>query len=155
MPYTEVIPIYDTARQEKLEQVIRYYTIADVVNGREVDRLRVEWWAKDGVRDYAENDSGELVLVGERGHFVVPGTVEVDGEETEVAGKGVWGRLPWIEIRANRERKPLLNRIKSLQDAYNLLSSKLTNDEIDLVALFGLFRGTAEKRLPRFGRNWS
>lgn len=58
IPAEEVIPIYDTSLQENLEAIIRYYTVE--VNDEE--RIRVEWWTRDTVTFYIQNDSGDFVL---------------------------------------------------------------------------------------------
>lgn len=58
IPAEEIIPIYDTSLQENLEAILRYYLVE--VNGKE--RIRVEWWTRDTVTFYIQQDSGEFVL---------------------------------------------------------------------------------------------
>lgn len=145
LPAEQIIAIYDTAYEAELREVVRYYKIKSIRFGSERELKRVEWWKADGVAFYTESETGDFVLDRLPDNAPNPAphwyeaTVLEDGAEG-LAGK-VFGRVPFVEINSGKKRAGLLDRIKGLQDAYNLLSSKLTNDEIDLVSLFWVIQG--------------
>jgi len=140
-----IIPVHDTEYQDEIVEFLRYYPITVIQNGREYKRRRVEWWDSEKVTYYLEDNTGNFVLESVKEgtnpapHWFESVILGTDAEP-EITGRS-WGVAPIIEVKANEDRTPFLNRIKGLQDAYNLLSSKLTNDSIDLVALFWIIRG--------------
>ena len=114
----EVVPIWETSRQNKLESLVRYYNV-------EVDdeeRIRVEYWKDDVVIYYVQNDAGQLVYddifvdEAEQGHFVV------NDQEA------VWGRVPFIPFKNNRQMKSDLNYYKELIDSYDKNVSDRDNE---------------------------
>ena len=58
-PAEEVIPFYDSVCQKELVELIRYYSVAVVADGKETLRKKVEWWTKDDVTYYEESAGGE------------------------------------------------------------------------------------------------
>ena len=146
LPAEEVIAVYDTAYQTEIREFLRYYKIAVMRNNNVRHVNRVEWWTADDVTYFIEDDSGEYSIEqfpdGQSNpapHWQETMILDASGDATVTARS--WGRVPLIEIVGDKTRSSLLRRIKGLQDAYNLLSSKLTNDEIDLVALFWVIQG--------------
>lgn len=138
----EIIPIYDTNYQDQIVEFLRYYKVTEIKNGRERQKTRVEWWTAEQITYYLEDDTGNFML--ESGDNPIAHwreAIKLSGEESPEVIDRSWGRVPLIEVRANDEKLPFLNSIRGLQDAYNILSSKLTNDSIDLVALYWIIRG--------------
>ena len=141
----KIIPVYDTAYESELLEVVRYYDITVVRFNNEIKIKRVEWWTDHDVTYYIQDESGDFVvenlapLPNPAPHFVEEQILEGSQETTSVAGS--WGRVPFVEIVADQSKTSLLKRIKGRQDAYNHLSSKLANDEIDLVSLFWVVQG--------------
>lgn len=118
MDAREVIPIWETSRQKKVQAVIRYYNV-------EVDdeeRFRVEYWKDDVVTYYLQNEAGRLELdttfvdEPEQGHFVV-------GDQ-----EAVWGRVPFIPFKNNREMISDLTYYKELIDSYDKNVSDRDNE---------------------------
>ena len=134
----ELRPFFDTSLQKKLTDMIRYYSITVIVKGEEKQRKKVEWWTAKDVSYYTENDEGEFICDRRRPHWY--DTTAVDGVETERVESG-WGRVPFIPLFNNSIHAGDLENIKGLQDAYNLISSASTNNQIDLVELYWLIQG--------------
>ena len=142
-PAEEVIPFYDSVYQKELVELIRYYSVAVVADGKETLRKKVEWWTKDDVTYYEESESGEYILDLARSpnpsaHWYRITTA--NGLVTRREPHG-WGRVPFIPLYNNGRHASDLTRIKGLQDAYNLISSASTNNQIDLVELYWIVQG--------------
>lgn len=142
IPAEEVIPIYDTSLQENLEAILRYYLVE--VNGK--DRIRVEWWTRDAVTFYIQNDSGEYVLD--------------DTESTNPdshyyyndIGYG-WGKVPFIEFPNNQERYSDLKYYKELADNYDLNVSDLANNLSEIQEIITILKGYEGTKLDEFYEN--
>lgn len=52
-----------------------------------------------------------------------------------------WGRVPFLLLKNNRNSTTDLEHIKGLIDAYDLISSKGTNNFLDLVELYWVIYG--------------
>ncbi|MEA5082710.1 MAG: phage portal protein [Lachnospiraceae bacterium] len=143
VPATEIIPIYDTQHQSELIEVIRYYDIT-VVNGKEkVLRKKVEWWTKDDVTFYAEDENGKYLPDNSYSMNPMPHWFDLssfDGKETVTKAHG-WGRVPFVVLENNARRISDLQKVKGLIDAYDLISSQGTNDLLDLVTLYWSIQG--------------
>lgn len=143
IPAEEVIPFYDTAYQEELTELIRYYAVAVINNGKEELRKKVEWWTPTQVTYYEETEKGDYILDMARKpnpHAHWYNITTVDGLEKSVEPLS-WGRVPFIPLFNNSRHTGDLSRIKSLQDAYNMISSASTNNQIDLVELYWTVQG--------------
>ena len=129
VPAEEIIAIYDEEYQQELREVIRYYDIKVLDEGREKTKRRVEWWTAEDVTYLQEKSCG---------HWAV--TALLDGEETETEQHG-WGRVPFIPLRNNEKELTDLQLVKGLIDAYDLVSSEGTNNLLDLVDLYWVIQG--------------
>ncbi|NLI90185.1 MAG: phage portal protein [Epulopiscium sp.] len=142
IPAEEVIPIYDTSLQENLEGIIRYYLME--VNGEE--RIRVEWWTRDKVTFYLENDKGDFDLdtSEERNpdyHFYY-----------NDKGYG-WGKVPFIEFPNNEKRVSDLKFYKELIDNYDMNVSDLSNNLEEIQEVITILRGYEGVDLAEFNEN--
>lgn len=138
VPAEEIIAVYDEVYEQEIREVIRYYDIRVLENGREKTKRRVEWWTADSVTYFAENNSGEFLQERETGHWTV--TELLDGEEKQTAAHG-WGRVPFIPLRNNDKEMTDLQLVKGLIDAYDHISSEGTNSLLDLVDLYWVIQG--------------
>lgn len=142
IPAEEIIPIYDTSLQENLEAVLRYYLVE--VNGK--DRIRVEWWTRDMVTFYIQDDSGEYILD--------------DTEESNPdshyyyndMGYG-WGKVPFIEFPNNEERNSDLKFYKELIDSYDLNVADLANNLEEIQEIIMILKGYESTDLSVFNEN--
>ena len=81
VPAEELIVCYDAVHQEEMTDVIRYYDIKVLEDGKEHLRRQVEWWTKDDVTYFSENSQGEFLQKKQVPHWLV--TKEENGEEVE------------------------------------------------------------------------
>ncbi|MCF6464192.1 phage portal protein [Clostridium sp. Cult1] len=142
IPAEEVIPIYDTSLQENLEVVLRYYLVE--VNGKE--RIRVEWWTRETVTFYIQDNSGDFVLDDTENpnpdhHFYY-----------NDIGYG-WTKVPFIEFPNNEERLSDLKFYKELIDSYDLNISDLANNLEEVQEIIMVLKGYEGESLAEFKEN--
>ena len=144
IPAQEVIAFYDAQYQEIIEALIRFYSISIVQSGgKNTERKRVEWWTAEDVTYYVEDDNGNFVLDSSVEYNPAPhfwnihylNSIQVERQPHS------WGKVPFVELRNNSTSSSDLEMIKGLQDAYNLISSTSTNNQIDLVELYWMIQG--------------
>lgn len=151
VPAGEVIAFYDSARQRTLEDVVRVYMFDVVSGGQSVKRHKIEWWTDHDVTFYVEDENGNYMLdpvfpVNPAPHWF--NVTSTDGMEVSREDAN-WGRVPFIPLRNNDyefsdlggEKNGHGFGIKSLIDAYNMISSASTNNQIDLVELYWIIQG--------------
>ena len=153
-PAEECILIYDTNYQDTLQQVIRYYTITETIDGRKYLRQRVEWWTAQEVCYYIQNENQLYLLDSSVAHNPAPHWWEVlrrDGVQVRREPHH-WGRVPFVVLENNAERSSDLTPVKGLMDAYDLLSSDGTNNFLDLVDLYWVIQGYGGEAAGAIGR---
>ncbi|MDP4109766.1 MAG: phage portal protein, partial [Bacillota bacterium] len=138
VPAQGCIPLYDTQYQKELIEMIRYYEISVVKPGSEMIRKHVEWWTARDVSHYHEDEDGEYILEYRLPHWF--GVTSIDEREVKREAHG-WGKVPFIPLYNNSRAQSDLMRNKGLIDAYNLISSSSTNNQVDLVELYWLIQG--------------
>lgn len=142
IPAEEIIPIYDTSLQENLEAVLRYYLVE--VNGK--DRIRVEWWTRETVTFYIQDDSGDFIL-----DDTEPRKPEYHFYYNDI-GYG-WGKVPFIEFPNNEERNSDLKFYKELIDNYDLNVSDLANNLEEIQEIIMILKGYESTNLSEFKEN--
>lgn len=142
IPAEEVIPIYDTSLQENLEAILRYYLVQ--VNGK--DRIRVEWWTRETVTFYIQDDSGDFIL----------DDTESKNPDSHYYYNDVgygWGKVPFIEFPNNQERHSDLKFYKELIDEYDLNVSDLANNLAEVQEVITILKGYEGTDLAEFKEN--
>lgn len=124
----QCIPIYDTAFQKELVQLIRYYKIKVNEAGQEHDRYKVEWYYPDKVEIYQEQKDGKFALEDSKTHFMMYNS---KNKAATLKGQS-WGRVPFIELRNNTNKYTDLRFIKSLIDDYDRGASDFSNNLEDI-----------------------
>ena len=124
----QCIPIYDTAFQKELVQLIRYYKIKVNEAGAEHDRYKVEWYYPDKVEIYQEQKDGKFALEDSKAHFMMYNS---KNKQATIKGQS-WGRVPFIELRNNTNKYTDLRFIKSLIDDYDRGASDFSNNLEDI-----------------------
>jgi len=110
----EVIPYYADERRTVLEMAVRHFQQISYegINPRVVDKVEV--YFPDRI-EYYDYTNGALVPDVSRG---------ISGQYMAINGAGYnWGQVPIIPFKYNQTEKPLISKIKSLQDAINRLQS--------------------------------
>lgn len=148
----EIIAFWDSDHQQVLEELIRYYTYEVVINGKTAERYKVEWWTKNDVTYYIQNEYGNYSLDPSYPLNPMPhwwSITTLDGAEINRVAHS-WGRVPFVPLHNNSDDISDLGGqdgdgrpkgIKSLIDAYDMISSRSTNDQIDLVSLYWIIQG--------------
>lgn len=109
----EIIPVWVDKDHTELDYVIRVYS--DVKEEEDFQYIKkVEVYTKEGVKYYEY--SGSLVKTEEKSYMSVK-----DKHFN-------WKKLPIIPFKVNSEEQPLLDRVKSIQDAINEVMSDYKND---------------------------
>lgn len=142
-PAEECILIYDTNYEDTLLQVIRYYNITQIKDGKKHIRKKVEWWTDKDVTYYMQDEEEMYLLDSSLSYNPAPHwweSVLRDGAEVRKEPHH-WGRVPFVVLENNRERSNDLMPVKGLIDAYDLLSSDGTNNFLDLVDLYWVIQG--------------
>ena len=91
VPAEEIIAIYDEEYQQELREVIRYYDIKVLDEGREKTKRRVEWWTAEDVTYFTENGDGEF-FAGEK--------LRTLGGDGTSGWRGNRNRTAWLGARA-------------------------------------------------------
>jgi SPP1 family phage portal protein len=137
IPPMQCLPIFDSKYQRELMYMIRYYKYDLVVDGKTMQRYKVEWWDKEKVTYYAQNEQKKYALDPDAG--INPAwnwttVVTAQGKQVETVNSG-WGRVPFIALPNNSEWRTDLMPIKPLIDAYDMVKSGWINDIEDFASL--------------------
>ena len=115
-PY-EILPIWKDEEHNELDFVIRIYSSPEFVAGREVIVEYAEVYDKDKITRYKVE--GSLLVKKEEAHYLT------DSENTAYS----WhNKVPIVAFKYNDDEIPLINKVKSLQDAINELLSDYNNN---------------------------
>ena len=115
---TEILPLWKDCEHTELNYAVRYYSVQEPMSIATVEK--VEIFTSEGIEYYTWN-----------GHLV-PDTkppeayntiIYTDQLQKRVTLGANWGRIPLIPFKANADETPLLNRVKSIQDAINTVMS--------------------------------
>ena len=141
IPREQSIPIYDQHYQEEIVGFIRFYPVW--VNDKE--RIRAEWWTKEDVTYYIQQDSGIYELEdldrNPDSHFYYNGN-----------GYG-WGKVPFVGFANNEEKYSDLKYYKEIIDIYDLVVSDMANDLVDIQKMLYVLRGYQGTSLAEFMTN--
>lgn len=111
----ELCPGWADSEHTDLDYAIRIYEIEgyDDLNQPKIFE-KAEIYTKGGVYDF-DLVEGKLLKTGERKNFF-----SQDGFYN-------WVRIPLVPFRYNEDEIPLINKVKSIQDAINLIKSNFQN----------------------------
>lgn len=136
----EIIPIWEDKLHTWLQGFIRFYKTLDYEDN---ETQIVEYYHMWGIDRYEEL-RGELILREQEPYFMV-------GDEI-----GNWGRIPLVYFRMDEQEHPLLNRVKTLQDAINSILSKfmdsMDEDSRNTILVLKNIGGHNEQDLKRIRR---
>lgn len=109
----EIIPIFKDAEHTELEQVIRIYKDNKYYGNEDVEHIEI--YTKENVKHYLLSN-GRI------------DKLEIEDSYIKMNEKGYhWGKIPIIFFRNSPEERPLLNKVKTLQDGLNELYSDFKN----------------------------
>ena len=120
-PY-ELIPGWKDSEHTKLDYAIRIYETIYVQKTKESIIQHVELYAPEGIY-YFTYEGGKLVPNDDKpfeNYFTI---TDIDGKEQGYN----WTKIPLIPLKYNNKEIPLIKKVKSLQDALNLIESNFIN----------------------------
>jgi len=148
----EVIPVWETSKQDKLDAVLRYYFVW--VNNKE--RIRAEWWTKDTVTYYIQDDTGKFVL-DDTGNEVSTSEEEINiSPSSHYYFNGVghgWGAVPFIPFKNNEELSTDLQDYKKLIDIYDKIYADGANNIEEIQDVIWILKNYAGQDLEEFQDN--
>ena len=113
----QVIPCWADEEHTILDYAIRIYPVVYYEGKNEKEVLKIEIYEEKGITKLLK-DGGKIYPDGTdwQGPYFYSNKQPLG-----------WDKIPLIPFRANRNELPLLKRVKSLQDALNLMLSNYTN----------------------------
>jgi len=143
-PAEEVIPVYESALQKNLEAVLRYYSVKR--DGK--SRYRAEWWTRENVTVYIEDNDGGFILDAAEPENPSP---HYKNGNTPYG----WGKVPFIEFPNNSFRANDLEVNKTLVDEYDEAFSDFANSNADIQEIIMILKGYESTDLATFRQNLS
>lgn len=117
----EILPFWSDEEHTILESAIRLYTVEGYDGRTPITIDKVEYYTKDGIQRYLWlND--ELVEDVEN-----PSSSYIVAETAEGVIPMNWENIPLIPLKFNDSEKPLIKRVKTLQDGINKMISNALN----------------------------
>lgn len=131
-----VIPLWADADHTILDAVIYKYIIEVYKDGEKKKERHVDYYTNEGVYRYVLDDvTGKLERVGSRSDPPVPyfslRRAQKDDKDNIIGYETVpfvWGKLPFIPFKYDPDEQSLLERIKTLVDNYDKVSSEIANN---------------------------
>lgn len=117
-PY-EILPFWEDDEQTKLNMFARIYDIQKYEKNNTKILTRVELYTKKGIQYYILQDE-KLILDNQNGFT----PYLIDEKNTPF----YWNNIPIIPFKANSKQIPLIQRVKTLQDALNTIRSDFMNN---------------------------
>lgn len=144
-PY-EVLPFWKDAEHTELDCVVRVYPV-EIYRGRKLEIVeKVEIFTDEGIERY-DLSNGYLSEDTDR-----PKDAYMYRDDQPFN----WNRIPIIPFKYNTREIPLLNKVKGLQDALNMMESDLLNnmqeDNRNTILVIKNYEG---QNLAEFRRNLS
>jgi len=118
LPATEILPFWKDAEHTELNYAVRFYSVQEPMSVSTVEK--VEIFTEEGIEYYIWN--GHLIP-DNRPPESYNTIIYTDQLQQRVEIGASWGRIPLIPFKANAEEVPILNRVKSIQDAINSIMS--------------------------------
>ncbi len=112
----EILPFWSDDEHTQLDAAARVYRQEAYEGTTKKIIIRVEWYKPEGVQKFIY----EAGVLKPESEGINPYIIVGDGETAEGY---TWGRVPLVAFKANDCELPLIKRVKSLQDALNLLLS--------------------------------
>lgn len=122
-----IIPIWNMYDKNKLDALIRFYTIELIDENGDVDEIeKIEVWYEDRIEFYV-NDGKTVILDSEE--YIKRGIKDEEpcGHFSIGGNQFTWGTIPFVCFRNNRVEANDLSFIKDLVDNYDLSRSDVAN----------------------------
>ena len=139
IPAYQIIPFYNEEDENELDYAIRVYTVTEYTGQSEEEVEKVELYTKEGIFYYINAASDLIVDVTKQ----PTSYININMNDTSVGYN--WEKIPLIPFRFNSKEIPLIQRVKSLQDAINKLISTFQNNMLEDMLLPHCLRRSYEQ----------
>lgn len=147
----EILVFWKDADKTEVEAFVHMYHVNEYEGEKEVTKEYADLYSKDGVISYVWHN-GHLIEDVEKKPTPY---LTVTGEDGKNEGLN-WERIPLIPFRFNDNEKPLIKRVKSLQDGINIMLSDFQNNmEEDSRSTILVLHNYDGQDLGEFRRNLS
>ena len=120
----EILPFWSDTAHTELDCAVHFFPVYEYDNdGKEQIVNKVEIFDANGVQRFIWQN-GRLVYDNDAVSGAYASTTDENGNAVPLN----WSRIPLVCFKANQREKPLLSRVKCLQDALNLLMSDFVNN---------------------------
>lgn len=119
----EILPFWTDNSHTELESFVHIYTMREYEGDKEVEKEYADLYTLDGVTSYVWHN-GQLIENVEKEPSSYLTVFDKEGNVTPMN----WQRLPLIPFKFNNREKPLIKRVKSLQDGINTMLSDFQNN---------------------------
>jgi SPP1 family phage portal protein len=152
VPPWECIFIYDRSLDE-VQYALRYYNVYDMVDGKPITKVRIEWYDRQNVSYWISQSDGKG-YIPDITEITIAGAVFMDNKQSHQ-----FDMVPLVDIKNNAELQGDFEKTESLIDGYDRVLSDAQNEIEDLRAAYLLFKGvtpdekviTEAKRTGAFG----
>lgn len=121
----EIIPVWADKDHSKLDFAIRSYNVVVYERGMEKKQKYVDVFHPYGRISYKVNGN-DYELMADEGYINI---LNESGEISEMLNWG--GKVPLVAFKYNKEEIPLIKKVKTLQDALNIMLSELQDNMQD------------------------
>lgn len=147
---TEILPFWKDSEHTELNYAVRYYTVQEPMGVTTIEKVEV--FTKEGIEYYIWN--GHLIP-DDKPIESYNTIIYTDQYQKRVELGANWGDcVPLIPFKANVDEIPLLNRVKSLQDAINMImSTHQDNTQEDMRSTILVIQNYDGESLAQFRQN--
>lgn len=117
-PY-EILPFWKDEDHTELDMVVRIFDVMGYEGTQEKKITKVEVYHAEGIKRYVLNAKKLIPDVEMGDQFYL--TKQIEGKPD--LEPQAWAKIPVIPFKSSPSETPLLNRVKSLQDALNKIQS--------------------------------
>lgn len=147
----ETLVFWKDADRTEVEAFVHMYHVNEYEGDKKITKEYADLYSKNGVTSYVWSN-GKLIEHVEKEPSPYLKVTTEDGVEQPMN----WERIPLIPFRFNAEEKPLIKRVKSLQDGINTMLSDFQNNmEEDSRSTILILHNYDGQDLGEFRRNLS
>lgn len=117
LPAVEILPFWKDCEHTELQYAVRYYKVLEPMSLNAIEKVEV--FTQEGIEYFIWNGK----LIPDKPMESYNTIIYTDQYQKQTVLGANWGRIPLIPFKANADETPLLNRVKSLQDAINMIMS--------------------------------
>lgn len=115
----EILPFWSDEQNTTLDMLVRVYDIQKFDNNKMNTITQVELYTSDGIKNFILDNKK---LLPDNSKSFQPYITNIHNSHFS------WGKIPIVPFKSNSKEVPLINKVKSLQDALNNIKSDFMNN---------------------------